>query len=224
MGKQKKDARQKLVKDIEKLEPIKQTDSKEVVKQKLQKQSDAIRGLMTFDSFTNSMARIGFGQPNLAEGADYPMVRYTNAYNLWNSVYRSNWIARKIVDIFPADMLKNWIKIISGLDPEGIDKINKTIRRTKTKEKLKLGLQWGRLYGGAAGVILIEGQDKNLEEPLDYDQIVPGSYKGLLILDRWSGIYPSIELIDDINDADFGLPKYYTINTTNTNSGIFNAE
>ena len=216
------DTRQKLIKDIEKLEPIKQTDSKEVIQNKLQKQSDAIRGLMTFDSFTNSMARIGFGQPNVAEGADYPMTRYTNAYNLWNSVYRSNWIARKIVDVIPTDMLKNWIKIISGLDPDKTDKINKVIRRTKTKEKLKLGLQWGRLYGGAAGLILNDGQDDELEQPLDYDQLVPGCFKGLLILDRWSGIYPSIELIDDINDADFGLPKYYTINTSNTTAGSYN--
>lgn len=215
------DARQKLIKDLENLEPIKQTDSQKVIKEKLQRQSDAIRGLMTFDSFTNKMARIGFGQPNVAEGADYPMTRYTNAYNLWNSVYRSNWIARKIVDIFPADMLKNWIKINSQLEPSKIEEINKVIRRTKTKEKLKLGLQWGRLYGGAAGLILIDGQDEHLEEPLDYDQIMPGSYKGLLILDRWSGIYPSIDLIDDINDPDFGLPKYYTINTSNTDASAY---
>ena len=215
------DARQKLIKDLENLEPIKQTDSQKVIKEKLQKQSDAIRGLMTFDSFTNKMARIGFGQPNIAEGADYPMTRFTNSYNLWNSVYRSNWIARKIIDIFPADMLKNWIKIKSQLEPSKIEEINKVIRRTKTKEKLKLGLQWGRLYGGAAGLILIDGQDEHLEEPLDYDQIMPGSYKGLLILDRWSGIYPSIDLIDDINDPDFGLPKYYTINTSNTDASAY---
>lgn len=214
--------RKEIIKQIETLEPIQTTDSTEVIKQKLQKQSDAIRGLMTFDSFANSMARLGFGQPNVAEGAEYPNTRMTRAYQLWNSIYRSSWVARKIIDVYPADMLKNWIKIVSGLDPDQITKLNKIIRRTKTKEKLKLGLQWGRLYGGAAALILIDGDDDKLDEPLDYDNIMPGTYKGLMILDRWSGIYPSIELISDINDPDFGLPEYYTVNIANTEINALN--
>ena len=54
-----------------------------------------------------------------------------------------------------------------------------------------------------------------LAQPLNYDLIMPGSYKGLLILDRWSGISPEAEVISDINDPDFGLPAYYQMTMPN---------
>lgn len=210
-----------LIKDIENLEAIKSTDSAKVISEKLEKQASVIQRLYTTDAFMNKMARTGFGQPNLAEGAEYPMTRLTKNYQLFNSMYRGSWIVRKIVDIFPADMLKNWITISSSIEPEALAKIDKTIRYTKTKEKLKQGLQWGRLYGGAAALILIDGQEDQLDQPLDYDTIVPDSYKGLLVFDRWSGITPDSELITDISDPDFGLPKYYTINTSNVQTNSF---
>lgn len=210
-----------LIKDIEALEAIQVTDSASAINDKLAKQADVIQRLYTTDAFMNKMARTGFGQPNLAEGAEYPMTRLTRNYNLFNSLYRGSWIVRKIVDTFPADMLKNWINISSSIEPEALHKIEKVIRYTKTKERLKEGLQWGRLYGGAAALILIDGEDDKLSEPLDLDTVVPGSYKGLLVFDRWSGIVPGSELVTDISDPDFGLPMYYTINASNTQSQTF---
>lgn len=216
-----KDVHKDLKKQIEDLEAIKSTDSKEVIKDKLNKEADVLRKIYTTDAFQNQMARLGFGQPNLANGAEYPITRLSQNYNLFTSLYRSSWIARKIVDVFPSDMLKNWIKITSNIEPTQIKKIESTIRKTGTKRKLKEGLKWARLYGGAAGLILIDGQD-DLSEPLDYDLIMPGSYKGLLVFDRWNGIYPDIELEDDINDTEFGLPKYYNISLSSKNTGLSN--
>ena len=199
-----------LIKEIEDMEPIKASDSKEIIKSKLQNQKDVLTKLYTTDAFQNEMARLGFGQPNLAEGATYPLTRMSWNQNLFNSLYRGNWIARKIIDVFPSDMLKNWIKIISEVEPENLRKFNSVIRKTKTKEKIKEGLKWGRLYGGAVGLILIDSEE-DLSLPLDYDYIMPDSYKGILVFDRWNGVYPSVEMIDDINDPEFGLPKYYDI-------------
>lgn len=216
-----KDVHKDLKKQIEDLEAIKSTDSKEVIKDKLNKEADVLRKIYTTDAFQNQMARLGFGQPNLANGAEYPITRLSQNYNLFTSLYRSSWIARKIIDVFPSDMLKNWIKITSNIEPTQIKKIESTIRKTGTKRKLKEGLKWARLYGGAAGLILIDGQD-DLSEPLDYDLIMPGSYKGLLVFDRWNGIYPDIELEDDINDTEFGLPKYYNISLSSKNTGLSN--
>ena len=216
-----KDVHKDLKKQIEDLEAIKSTDSKEVIKDKLNKEADVLRKIYTTDAFQNQMARLGFGQPNLANGAEYPITRLSQNYNLFTSLYRSSWIARKIIDVFPSDMLKNWIKITSNIEPSQIKKIESTIRKTGTKRKLKEGLKWARLYGGAAGLILIDGQD-DLSEPLDYDLIMPGSYKGLLVFDRWNGIYPDIELEDDINDTEFGLPKYYNISLSSKSTGLSN--
>lgn len=214
-----KEVQESLLKEIEDMQPIKSTDSKEVIKEKLKSQTEVLNKLYTMDAFQNQMARLGFGQPNLNEGADYPLTRMSQNYNLFTSLYRSSWIVRKIVDVFPSDMVKNWIKFNSSLDPEKISKINSVIRKTKTKEKIKEGLRWARLYGGAAGLILIDG-DEDLSEPLDYDAIMLDDYKGLLIFDRWNGIYPDIELEDDISDEEYGYPKYYTISLSEANNNL----
>lgn len=214
-----KEVQESLLKEIEDMQPIKSTDSKEVIKEKLKSQTKVLNKLYTMDAFQNQMARLGFGQPNLNEGADYPLTRMSQNYNLFTSLYRSSWIVRKIVDVFPSDMVKNWIKFNSSLDPEKISKINSVIRKTKTKEKIKEGLRWARLYGGAAGLILIDG-DEDLSEPLDYDAIMLDDYKGLLIFDRWNGIYPDIELEDDISDEEYGYPKYYSISLSEANNNL----
>lgn len=214
-----KEVQESLLKEIEDMQPIKSTDSKEVIKEKLKSQTEVLNKLYTIDAFQNQMARLGFGQPNLNEGADYPLTRMSQNYNLFTSLYRSSWIVRKIVDVFPSDMVKNWIKFNSSLDPEKISKINSVIRKTKTKEKIKEGLRWARLYGGAAGLILIDG-DEDLSEPLDYDTIMLDDYKGLLIFDRWNGIYPDIELEDDISNEEYGYPKYYSISLSEANSNL----
>ena len=41
--------------------------------------------------------------------------------------------------------------------------------------------------------------------------LLPGCFQGLLILDRAQGIEPSLELVTDLDDPDFGLPMYYTV-------------
>ena len=214
-----KEVPESLVKEIEEMKPISTTDSKDVIKQKLKNQADVLMRLYTTDAFRNQMARLGFGQPNLNEGVDYPLTRMGYSYNLFTSMYRSSWIVRKIIDVFPSDMVKNWIKFNSSLDPEKISKINSVLRKTKTKERIKEGLRWARLYGGAAGLILIDGDD-DLSEPLDYDTIMLDDYKGLLIFDRWNGIFPNIELVDDISDDEFGLPEYYSLSLTQRNSNL----
>ena len=166
--------------------------------------------LMTRDSFVNQMARMGLGQPNVTEGAGYAITRLSKNYNLLNALYRNHWIIRRIIDTVAKDLVKNWVEFTSGITPEETDKLNKVIRYTSLKSKLIEGLTWGRLYGGAAGLIVIEGED-NLEEPLELDNIMPGSFKGLIILDRWSGIYPQMETVSDLSSPEFGLPKYYIV-------------
>jgi phage-related protein (TIGR01555 family) len=161
------------------------------------------------DAFQNVLARLGSGVPNLLEGTDYPMTRLTQNYQMLNSMYRSHWIIRKIVDAPAEDMVKNWITIETQLTPEDIKRFNKLERTTRVRRDILQGLQWGRLYGGAGAVMIIEGHEDILDEPLDYDTIMPGSFKGLIVGDRWTGITPGADIIQDISSPDFGLPEYY---------------
>ena len=66
---------------------------------------------------------------------------------------------------------------------------------------------------------MIEGQD-DLSKPLDYDYIMPDSYKGCMVIDRWQGCDPGIELVSDISDPEFGQPEFYNVNVQPTNQYV----
>lgn len=178
------------------------------------------KAVKTTDAFQNPLTRSGAFMPNVLEATMYPLTRLSRNWQLLNSLYRSHWVIRRIIDVIPSDMLKNGYKLLSQMPPDQLKKVTQLERQTKLTLKIKEGLRWGRLYGGAAGVILIDGHDDILDEPLDYDMIMPGSFKGLLIVDRWSGISVDEELVTDISDPEFGLPKYYTITTEGMERGI----
>lgn len=165
--------------------------------------------MTVMDTFQNLLARLGDGAPNLLNGTNYTMDRLTQDYQLMNNLYRNHWIVRKIIDSIPEDMMKNWIDIQSTLRPEQMKQLDELERKTKIKEKIKEALKWGRLYGGAAAVIIIQGHENILDEPLDYNTIMPGAFKGLIVNDRWLGIQPSSEIIEDVSSPDFGMPAYY---------------
>jgi phage-related protein (TIGR01555 family) len=182
-------------------------------KRKKSAQALVVRRGTALDGFRNPLARLGAGTPNLLDSTQYVMSRMTNDFGTLNAMYRDSWIVRRIVDIIPADMLKNWITITSGLAPDLIKKIDVELRRTQLIKKIQEGLCWGRLYGGAIGIMLIKGQGspEQLAMPLALEEMVPGDFKGLMILDRWNGVSPSSELVDDISDPEYGLPDAYIV-------------
>lgn len=160
-------------------------------------------------SYSNINARLGVGTTNLVAQGEYPLTRISNDYMLLLALYRGNWIIRKVVDVMAEDMLKAWPRITSQVDPQAIKKFERVVAKTATKAKTLEALKWGRLFGGAVAIIALKGH-KDLAKPLNIDDIEPGSYCGLIPLDRWSGVSAGGELIDDIeNAAEFGLPRYY---------------
>lgn len=169
------------------------------------------------DGFSNPMARLGVGTPSLIESTMYPMQRLTKNYNLLTSLYREHWIIRRIIDVIPADMVKNWITLTTGVEPKLLRKVDLTLRKTQLIQKIREGMQWARLYGGAIGVLLVKGQGDSLKEPLSLADILPGDFCGMMVLDRWNNVIPSSEYVTDITSPEYGLPKYYRI--TNTLSG-----
>lgn len=163
------------------------------------------------DAFSNPLARLGFETPNVMEGTQYTLQRLTRDFNMLNALYRENWIIRRIIDTIPSDMLKNGFTLTTELEPDLLKNFDRELRQTQLIEKLRKGLKWGRLYGGALGVMLIQGQGDDLSLPLDLDLVMPGDFAGLMILDRWNGVSPSGEMVDDIRDPEYGFPKYYNI-------------
>jgi phage-related protein (TIGR01555 family) len=159
------------------------------------------------------------GSQNLMNTTEYDLTRITKNYQLLTALYRENWIAKKIINTIPEDMCRNWFEITCEMTPEMIDRYEKLEKKTKIKSKILEALYWSRLFGGAAAVMLIDGQD-NLSDPLDLDSIMPGDFKGLLVVDRWMGVYPENDLITDINDPDYGLPEYYQVTDNSTSEVV----
>jgi phage-related protein (TIGR01555 family) len=181
---------------------------------------DRLNGLLgsgdvgqAFDYFSNVPARMGFGTPSLAEAATYELERLSFSYWLLITLYENHWIAAKIVDTPAKDMIKAWPRLTSDVAPKDLTRIDHCLRATQTKTKMLQAMKWGRLFGGAGALIVIDGQEDQLDEPVDLDTIGVGDYKGLIPFDRWTGIYPEGEICSDVNrPIDFGRPEMYRVN------------
>jgi phage-related protein (TIGR01555 family) len=174
------------------------------------------------DAFTNSAARTGWDTPSVAEAADYTLVRWSLNYWLMVTLFRNHWIARKGVEIPAADACKAWPRLKCSLTPDQISQFNNTITKLLIPQKIQRAITWARLYGGAGCLMVIEGHENRLDEPLEIDEINPGTFKGLIVFDRWAGISPKLGLCTDINNPmTFGLPEFYTVYGKDANEALF---
>lgn len=171
------------------------------------------------DAYSNLPANLGAGANNLAETAGYVMQRFTWDYYTLNILFRNNWIAKAIIEKPANEMMKNGFEIQSELDPDKVSKIMRVWEKTKTKDKFLDCLKWARLYGGCVLIPMIEGQE-DLAKPLDLDSVMVDSYKGCFLVDRWSGVSPSMELVNDIADPEFGEPEYYLVSSKDSNKVV----
>lgn len=183
---------------------------------KLQQRTEALRtlaalALFTKDSYSNPGAKLGAGQPNLMNMAQYPIERITRDWQLMTSLYRNDWICKRIIDTPAEDMTRAWVKINSQLDPDLLKRFDYVIKQQHVRDRIQSALKWARLYGGSGAVIMIRGHEDIMDQPLDMDTIMPGSFGGLIVLDRWDGISPTGELVEELGDPEFGRPAYYNI-------------
>lgn len=168
------------------------------------------------DAFANPAARTGWGEDNLINATEYPMTRLTQDWQLLTSLYRTSWIVQRVCNVIPEDALADLSIEAPGLETKELHLLEEEIRSTHLRESILEGLRWGRLYGGAAAIIMISGQEEDLSLPIDINNITVGAFRGLYIVDRWSGIYPGLDLVDNDRDPDFGLPDYYEVRDENS--------
>ena len=166
--------------------------------------------VMALDAFSNPLFRLGYGSQSPLEATEYPLTRMTDNYALLNSLYRENWVVQRIIGIIPDDITEKWFRLSEEVDPGRLRRLEQVQMETGLRESVNEGLRWGRLYGGAAGLIVIRGQEGMLDRPLDLETVLPGSFQGLYILDRWCGITPEAGLVFHRGRM---VPEYYTINS-----------
>lgn len=172
---------------------------------------ETVKAARFSDAFANPAARTGWGEDNLINATEYPMTRLTQDWQLLTSLYRTSWIVQRVCNVIPEDALADLSIEAPGLNSDALNKLQEEIRTTHLRESMLKGLRWGRLYGGAAAIIMVSGQEEDLSQPIDINSIGLGAFRGLYIVDRWSGIYPGLDLVEDNSDPDYGLPEYYEV-------------
>lgn len=163
----------------------------------------------TSDSFQNFAARLGIGTDNLSSGARYGFNPITRQQQQLEWMYRGSWIVGAVVDKPAEDMVRAGIDFASVLDPKDGERLQSALQTRGVWKAMESCLKWSRLYGGAIGILLIEGQHPST--PLRLDTIGRDQFKGILVLDRWM-VQPT--LTDTVTELgpDLGKPAYYVPN------------
>lgn len=166
---------------------------------------------ITADSYDNFMARVGMGQPNQHSASTY-RANFTSRNRMeieW--AYRSSWIIGSAVDSVADDMTRKGIRITSEIDPKARGVLESLFDELELWDRLNDAIKWSRLYGGAVGLIMVEGQAPFT--PLRTETIGRGKFRGVLSLDRWM-INPVLtRRITEIG-KDLGKPEFYEVVTT----------
>jgi len=122
------------------------------------------------------------------------------------AAYRGDWIARKIVDIPAHDSTRMWREWKA--EKEEITKIEDLERDLDIQGKVNRAMILGRLYGGAALVIGVDGAGAENQE-LDVERVKQDSLRSVTVVHRYELGGNDIDW--DLNSKNYRFPKFYQI-------------
>lgn len=122
--------------------------------------------------------------------------------------YRSSWLVRKIVDVPPFDMTREWRDWQA--DAGNIEKLEAEERRLQIKAKCQRALVLARLFGGAA--LILGTGDSDTTQPLRPDSVRLGGLSYVHVMSRWQITEGQQRL--DPGDPWFGQPDFFSLTTS----------
>lgn len=190
------------------------TSVKAFVKSMASEEAKAIRAeqrskkMSTVDSYVNYAHNMGLGANNPLSTSTYGLNPLTRIPIKLEWMHRGSWVCGQAIDIPADDMTKAGIEYTTELPAEDATRLDMTIDGLGLWAKIAEVVQWGRLYGGCLGVVLIDGQDPRT--PLRPSTILPGQFKGIVVLDRWQ-VEASVEDLVKEPGPFLGQPRYYRV-------------
>lgn len=115
-------------------------------------------------------------------------------------LYRTDGLARRIIDIPVDDSLRSWIK--------ADDTLLKEHKRINLKGTLIDAAKWSRLYGGAIIVLFVD-DGKEFHEPLNKDGI--RQVLQLRVYEKKKLSFVGTDVDTDPFSTNFGLPEFLTV-------------
>ena len=157
------------------------------------------------DSLSNLAASLGAGKDKAASDS---FVLFELDRAEIEAMHRGDWLARKVVDIVPADMVREW-RQWSGHRAD-VARVEAAERRLGLRKAVQRAMVLGRLYGGGALLIgTCETDPAALARPLDPDTLPRGGLKFLHAVSRWQLSVPAVDR--DPTSPWYGEALYYDV-------------
>ena len=184
------------------------------------------------------MLRIGHDSGGFAEFDQYSYGG-ENLYNwmLSTSLYMTSWVFRNIIDQQASDIVTHGFKINYKSDTKKITSITKEDTQLKSTQReepwvsasdvseiydiydemtpeLTNLVAWGKMFGGAAALVLDSGlQPNQYHRPLSETGFL--GEPRLFVADRWNKMSVSSDNVSNVADPDFGTPVFYNFHLPN---------
>lgn len=169
------------------------------------------------DEYGNKLLSIG-SDDKVASFTNYGLDNDTLNWYLWTALYNDSWVFRRAIDKPSQDCIRCGITI-NGEFKRKEDVY--TLLTQKHTDFIHL-LQWGALYGGSVACIMFDNfSDEDYEKPFNFYKVRKSETMRMYVTDRWYGLKPSAELVNDMNSLDFGKPKFYTVTMADGHSVMF---
>lgn len=163
---------------------------------------DGGRAVPSADSLQN--LAMGLGDPAKDKMVSASWLLSELSKQQLDAAYRTDWIARKIVDIPAFDATREWRNWQA--DPSDITELEDAEKALLVQRKTMLTLQKARLYGGGAMIMGINQGTPDQE--INIEQIKQGDLQWVHSVSRWDLGTGPMEL--DVTSPYFGEPQYYT--------------
>lgn len=159
------------------------------------------------DSYGNSLLSIG-NKDESARFSNYVFDNDTLNWWLWLALYNDSWVFRRVIDKPAQDMIRCGITL-AGFN----EKFSNVMRKLQAKRTDFINLlQWGGLFGGSIAVILFDNfDDEDYKQPINIEKARKSKTMRFYVVDRWYGVAPSSDMVDDMNSIDYGKPKAYNV-------------
>lgn len=167
------------------------------------------------DGLENLIAQLGTGKDKRANSKFVNNKRLSvdgNQEEL-NALYRSDWIAGKVVDIIPNDMTREWREFTGDMDPDIVKMLVDEENRLQLSHAFNEAHKWARLYGTAIIVMSID-DGQTSDKPLEISKMKKGSLRHIKVVDRHRMSNAESVPISDPLDANYGFPEFYRFNET----------
>ena len=159
------------------------------------------------DSYGNSLLSIGNDDKSV-KFENFTFNNNTLNWWLWLALYNESWVFRRAIDKPAQDMIR------CGITLQGTNsKYGEVLRKMKSHrfDFIQL-LQWGALFGGSIACILFDNfDDEDYKRPMNIEKARKAKTMRFYVVDRWYGVAPSTDNVDDMTSIDYGKPKSYDI-------------